>query len=205
MLPQALKLKVIQQYEAGKLQKDMAQNLGISTGSVSTILKASKDKQIEGNSIPQEQPKQPSVVAQDTVLKPEYSDLQIISQPQPQEIQQQPLVSSQQHDVHGPLQPEPDSLQEASSNNSKFTDDSVIHMTSPPSFNINGDGQSVISSSSFLPSIPSCSEQANKTSSVTYGEPFSYLGMDKDDDSNTDFTNHAKQAFSIDMASLKSQ
>jgi len=102
MLPQALKLKVIQQYEAGKLQKDIARDLGISTGSVSTILKASKDKRkYEGNSdsIPQEQPKQPSVVAKDTVLKPEYSDLQIISQPQSQEIQniqqQQPLVSSQ--------------------------------------------------------------------------------------------------------------
>ena len=78
MLPQALKLKVIQQYEAGKLQKDIARDLGISTGSVSTILKASKDKRkYEGNSdsIPQEQPKQPSVVAKDTVLKPEYSDL----------------------------------------------------------------------------------------------------------------------------------
>ena len=45
MLPQALKLKVIQQYEAGKLQKDIAHDLGISTGSVSTILKASKDNQ----------------------------------------------------------------------------------------------------------------------------------------------------------------
>jgi hypothetical protein len=103
MLPQALKLKVIQQYKAAKLQKDIAHDLGISTGSVSTILKASKNKQkYEGNSdsIPQEQPKQLSVVAKDTVLKPEYSDLQIISQPQSQEIQniqqQQPLVSSQE-------------------------------------------------------------------------------------------------------------
>ena len=100
MLPQALKLKVIQQYEAGKLQKNIAYDLGISTGSVSTILKASKDKQkYEGNSdsIPQEQP---SVVPKDTVLKPEYSDLQIISQQQSQEIQniqqRQPLVSSQE-------------------------------------------------------------------------------------------------------------
>lgn len=59
MLPQALKLKVIHQYEAGNLQKDIAHDLGISTGSVSTILKASKDKQkYEGNShsISQEQP-----------------------------------------------------------------------------------------------------------------------------------------------------
>ena len=72
MLPQELKLKVIQQYEAGKLQKDIAHDLGISTGSVSTILKASKDKQkYEGNSdsIPQEQPKQSSVVAKDTGFK----------------------------------------------------------------------------------------------------------------------------------------
>ncbi len=45
MLPQALKLKVIQQYEAGKLQKDIAHDLGISTGSVSTILKASRGRQ----------------------------------------------------------------------------------------------------------------------------------------------------------------
>ena len=45
MLPQALKLKVIQQYEAGKLQKDIAHDLGISTGSVSTILKASQGRQ----------------------------------------------------------------------------------------------------------------------------------------------------------------
>ena len=67
MLPQALKLKVIQQYEAGKLQKDIAHDLGISTGSVSMILKASKDK--HSDSIPQEQP---SVVAK---------DFQIISQP----------------------------------------------------------------------------------------------------------------------------
>ena len=67
MLPQALKLKVIQQYEAGKLQKDIARDLGISTGSVSMILKASKDK--HSDSIPREQP---SVVAK---------DLQIISQP----------------------------------------------------------------------------------------------------------------------------
>ena len=99
MLPQALKLKVIQQYEAGKLQKDIAHDLGISTGSVSTILKASKDKQkYEGNSdsIPQEQPKQPSGVAKDTVLKPEYSDLQIISQEIQNIQQQQPLVSSQE-------------------------------------------------------------------------------------------------------------
>ena len=101
MLPQALKLKVIRQASEGKLQKDIAQDLGISTGSVSTILKKDMQK-YEGNSdsIPQEQPKQPSVVAKDTVLKPEYSDLQIISQPQSQEIQniqqQQPLVSSQE-------------------------------------------------------------------------------------------------------------
>jgi hypothetical protein len=49
----------------------------------------SKDKQkYEGNSnsILQEQPKQRSVVAKDTVLKPEYLD-QIILQPQSQEIQ----------------------------------------------------------------------------------------------------------------------
>lgn len=45
MLPQALKLKVIQQYEAGKLQKDIAHDLGISTGSVSTILEASRGRQ----------------------------------------------------------------------------------------------------------------------------------------------------------------
>ena len=41
-------IKVIQQYEASKLQKDIAHDLGISTGSVSTILKilkASKDNQ----------------------------------------------------------------------------------------------------------------------------------------------------------------
>ena len=44
-VPQALKLKVIQQYEAGKLQKDIAHDLGISTGSVSTILKASRGRQ----------------------------------------------------------------------------------------------------------------------------------------------------------------
>jgi hypothetical protein len=68
MLPLALKLKVVQQYEAGRLQKDIAHDLGISTGSVSMILKASKDK--KSDSIPQEQP---SVVA---------NDLQIISQPQ---------------------------------------------------------------------------------------------------------------------------
>jgi len=43
MLPHALKLKVIQQYEAGKLQKDIAH--GIPTGSVSTILKASRGRQ----------------------------------------------------------------------------------------------------------------------------------------------------------------
>jgi hypothetical protein len=52
------------------------------------------------DSIPQEQPKQPSVAAKDMVLKREYSDLRIISQPQSQEIQniqqQQPLVSSQE-------------------------------------------------------------------------------------------------------------
>jgi hypothetical protein len=96
MLPQALKLKVIQQYEAGKLQKDIAHDLGISTGSVSTILHPKDKQKYEANSdsIPQEQSKQPSVVAKDTLLKP---DLQIISQPQSQEIQQQqPLVSSQE-------------------------------------------------------------------------------------------------------------
>lgn len=44
--------------------------------SVSTILKSSKDKQ-KYESIPQEQPKQHSVVAKGC-LKPEYSDLQEI-------------------------------------------------------------------------------------------------------------------------------
>jgi transcriptional regulator len=94
MLPQALKLKVIQQYEAGKLQKDIAHDLGISTGSVSGILKASReDKQKHEdniNSSPQEQPKQPiafedsRVVARDQILEPEEarpipdSDLQYL-------------------------------------------------------------------------------------------------------------------------------
>ena len=50
MLPQALKLKVIQQYEAGKLQKDIAHDLGISTGSVSTILHPKDKQKYEDNS-----------------------------------------------------------------------------------------------------------------------------------------------------------
>ena len=45
MLPQALRLKVIQQASEGKLQKDIAQDLGISTGSVCNILKASRGRQ----------------------------------------------------------------------------------------------------------------------------------------------------------------
>ncbi|MGA8080809.1 MAG: helix-turn-helix domain-containing protein [Candidatus Nitrosopolaris sp.] len=104
MLPQALKLKVIQQASEGKLQKDIAQNLGISTGSVCNILKASReDKQKHednSNSSPQEQPKQPIAFEDPSVAAKDYSDLQIISQPQSQEIQniqqQQPLVSSQE-------------------------------------------------------------------------------------------------------------
>jgi hypothetical protein len=86
MLPQALKLKVIQQYGAGKLQKDIAHDLGISTGSVSTILKASKDKQkneFNSDSILQEHP---SVVS-----KPEYLDLQ---QQQQQPTEQLPQAFS---------------------------------------------------------------------------------------------------------------
>ncbi|MGA9151629.1 MAG: carboxymuconolactone decarboxylase family protein [Candidatus Nitrosopolaris sp.] len=101
--------------------------------------------------------------------------------------QQQPSPSQQQG--HGqnqnnlPLQP----LQEApptspSSNNSKYTDDSIISMTGPTSFN-SGDVQAVIlsnhSSFSFLPSVPSRSVQADKTNSVTHGGPlFHFLGDD---------------------------
>lgn len=88
MLPQALKLKVIQQYEAGKLQKDIAHDLGISTGSVSTILKASKDKQKNEVSIPREQPR-------DTV--------QIISQQGPLSAGIEQIESVLQQDKKSPL------------------------------------------------------------------------------------------------------
>lgn len=102
MLPEALKFKVIQQASEGKLQKDIAHDLGISTGSVSTLLKASKGRQkyeMNSNSNPQEQPKR-SVVSEDPSVVARDSHLKVISQPQSQEIQnvqrQQPLVSSQE-------------------------------------------------------------------------------------------------------------
>jgi hypothetical protein len=101
---------------------------------------------------------------------------------QSQQQQKRPQQSQQYKEEHGhgqndlPLQPEPDSLQEQeaptspSSNNSKYTDDSIIRVTGPPSFNTNrtsGDGQAVNINSNFGPLSHFLSEDTDTDTTTT--------------------------------------